>query len=97
MPTYQYCCEKCGHEFEEYQRITAPALKTCPKCKGKVKRIISGGSGFIFKGTGFYATDYAKKSTKTHDVPKAEETAKTEGQKAAAEKKDSKDTKAKTD
>ena len=94
MPTYQYRCEKCGHEFEEFQRITAPSLKTCPKCKGKINRIITGGSGFIFKGSGFYATDYAKKPAKTHDVQKAEETAKSEGKKAAAEKKE---TKAKAD
>lgn len=64
MPTYEYLCEKCGCKFERFQRITAESLKTCPKCKGKVHRLISGGSGFIFKGSGFYATDYARKGKK---------------------------------
>jgi putative FmdB family regulatory protein len=66
MPTYEYVCEKCGHQFEKVQPISAKALSVCPEdlCaqkrwgKGKVKRAISGGSGVIFKGTGFYITDY---------------------------------------
>src|SRR5437660_12051805 len=66
MPTYEYVCEKSGHQFEKTQPMTAKALTTCPKelCakkawgKGKVRREISGGSGLIFKGTGFYITDY---------------------------------------
>ena len=100
MPTYQYRCEKCRHEFEEYQRITAAPLKTCPKCKGKVQRIITGGSGVIFKGSGFYATDYGRKSAKTYDKQKAEETTKSEGTKAGpekTEKTEKKDTKAKSE
>jgi putative FmdB family regulatory protein len=60
MPTYDYKCEKCGFKFEELQSITAEPLKECPKCKGEVKRLISGGMGMIFKGSGFYATDYKK-------------------------------------
>jgi putative FmdB family regulatory protein len=59
MPTYEYVCEACGHEFEQFQSITAAPVKTCPTCKKrKVKRLISGGSGFLFKGNGFYITDY---------------------------------------
>ena len=59
MPTYEYVCEACGHEFEQFQSITATPVKTCPTCKKrKVKRLISGGSGFLFKGNGFYITDY---------------------------------------
>ena len=66
MPTYEYVCEKCGHQFEKVQRISAAPLAICPKdlCvqkrwgKGKVKRAISTGGGLIFKGSGFYATDY---------------------------------------
>ena len=66
MPTYEYVCEKCGHQFEQIQPITSTALKNCPKekCvqktwgKGKVKRAVGGGSGLIFKGSGFYITDY---------------------------------------
>ena len=66
MPTYEYVCEKCGHEFEKIQPITAKALTVCPEesCaqkrwgKGKVKRAISTGGGLLFKGSGFYITDY---------------------------------------
>jgi len=66
MPTYEYKCDKCGHQFEQVQSISAQPLEVCPKevCaqlrwgKGKVKRAISGGAGLIFKGSGFYITDY---------------------------------------
>lgn len=58
MPTYEYECEECGHHFEKFQNITAPPEKECPRCQGKVKRLIRGGGGIIFKGSGFYATDY---------------------------------------
>ncbi len=61
MPTYEYECKACGHRFEKSQSITAEAIKVCPKCdKRKVVRLISSGSGVIFKGSGFYATDYRK-------------------------------------
>ena len=62
MPTYEYECKKCKHKFEKFQKMTDSPLKTCPKCKGVVRRLIGRGSGIIFKGSGFYATDY-KKST----------------------------------
>jgi putative FmdB family regulatory protein len=68
MPTYEYCCGKCGHEFEEFRKMSDAPATRCPKCGGKVKRVISGGSGVIFKGSGFYITDYARKSSKTHDT-----------------------------
>ena len=66
MPTYEYVCEKCGHQFDHFQSITESALTTCPKdrCgqkkwgKGRVKKMISGGAGLLFKGSGFYITDY---------------------------------------
>jgi putative FmdB family regulatory protein len=61
MPTYEYECTHCGHRFELLQKITASAIDKCPKCNGKVKRLIGSGSGIIFKGSGFYATDYRKK------------------------------------
>lgn len=61
MPTYEYECTKCSHTFEEFQRITAEPLKRCPKCKGKLRRLMGSGSGIIFKGTGFYETDYKRK------------------------------------
>lgn len=63
MPTYDYKCEACGHEFEEFQTMTAKALRKCPKCgKLKLKRLIGSGMQPIFKGSGFYETDYVKKS-----------------------------------
>ncbi|MCF7847569.1 MAG: hypothetical protein K9M45_01870 [Kiritimatiellales bacterium] len=58
MPTYEYECTKCGHEFEEFQSMSAEPLKTCPECKGKVKRLLGTGAGVLFKGSGFYQTDY---------------------------------------
>lgn len=63
MPTYEYICEACGHEFEEFQSITAKALKKCPECaKQKLRRKIGIGAGIIFKGSGFYETDYRSDS-----------------------------------
>ena len=63
MPTYEYACPKCGHEFELFQSMRDEPIKKCPKCKKTgVKRLVGGGAGLIFKGTGFYITDYKKKS-----------------------------------
>jgi putative FmdB family regulatory protein len=63
MPTYEYQCKYCGHELEELQSMTEEPLKTCPKCKtDSLARVLSGGSGLIFKGSGFYLTDYKKGS-----------------------------------
>jgi putative FmdB family regulatory protein len=72
MPTYEYVCEKCGHQFEQVQSISAKALSICPQdqCKqkrwgkGAVKRVIGAGAGLIFKGSGFYITDYRSESYK---------------------------------
>ena len=72
MPTYEYICEKCGHQFEKIQPISAKALTVCPEdlCaqkrwgKGKVKRAISAGGGLLFKGSGFYITDYRSEKYK---------------------------------
>jgi len=58
MPTYDYVCSKCAHEFELFQPISEKPKRTCPKCKGKVKRLIGGGAGLLFTGSGFYLTDY---------------------------------------
>ena len=59
MPTYEYQCPQCGHKFEEFQSIKAAPLKKCPNCGGnKVQRMIGCGAGLIFKGSGFYCTDY---------------------------------------
>jgi putative FmdB family regulatory protein len=63
MPTYEYACQKCGHEFEQFQSMRDEPLKKCPKCKkAGLKRLVGGGAGLIFKGTGFYITDYKNKS-----------------------------------
>jgi putative FmdB family regulatory protein len=62
MPTYEYQCEACGHEFEKFQSMSSEPVKVCPKCgKRKVKRLIGTGAGLIFKGSGFYITDYRDK------------------------------------
>ncbi|MHC4518634.1 MAG: FmdB family zinc ribbon protein [Planctomycetota bacterium] len=63
MPTYGYACQKCRHEFDEFQSITANPLRKCPECgKLALKRLIGTGAGIIFKGSGFYETDYRSES-----------------------------------
>jgi putative FmdB family regulatory protein len=72
MPTYEYLCEKCGHEFEAFQSISAKPLRICPErqCvqkewgRGRVKRKIGAGAGLLFKGSGFYSTDYRSEGYK---------------------------------
>ena len=72
MPTYEYLCEKCGREFEKFQSMAEKPLTTCPKelCglkswgKGKVRKLISAGAGLLFKGSGFYITDYRSEGYK---------------------------------
>lgn len=74
MPTYDYVCSVCAHTFEAFQKMSDPVLESCPQCEGLVKRKIGAGAGLVFKGSGFYITDYkngnsssknAKKETKT--------------------------------
>jgi putative FmdB family regulatory protein len=62
MPTYDYECSKCANKFEGFHKMTDKPVAKCPKCGGKASRLISSGSGVIFKGSGFYETDYKKKS-----------------------------------
>jgi len=69
MPTYQYECKHCGHTFEAFQKMTDKPLNKCPKCQKQVKRLISSGVGIIFRGSGFYATDYRKKPAEKTDIP----------------------------
>ena len=64
MPTYDYKCLECDIQFEKFQSITAPPLEECPECNGKVKRLIGAGAGLIFKGSGFYITDYRSEGYK---------------------------------
>jgi putative FmdB family regulatory protein len=65
MPTYEYECKSCGHNFEAFQSMTEEPLRECPECGREVRRLINGGGGVIFKGSGFYVTDKSKGSTKT--------------------------------
>ena len=60
MPTYVYECRKCGHRFEEFQSISDPPRKRFPKCRSAVRRVVTPGGGLVFKGSGFYITDYRK-------------------------------------
>ena len=91
MPTYEYECGKCGYQFERFQSITAAPVKTCPKCRGRVHRMLTTGSGIIFKGSGFYETDYKHQhasvetgggDSKADEPPKAEAAPKAESAKA---------------
>jgi len=87
MPTYEYACQKCGHEFEKFQSIKDEPLKRCPECKGKVNRKIGTGAGLIFKGSGFYITDYRSENYKKAaqaEKPAAETPKKTESKPAAS-------------
>lgn len=66
MPTYEYECAACGHEFEKFQSITAKPLRKCPQCgKFRVRRLIGTGAALLFKGSGFYATDYRSEEYKS--------------------------------
>jgi len=62
MPTYEYQCDECGHRFEKFQNMSDAPVKNCPQCGGKVRRLIGTGAAVIFKGSGFYATDYRSSS-----------------------------------
>lgn len=73
MPTYDYRCDACGHEMELFQSITAKPAKKCPDCgRNKLKRLIGTGAGVIFKGSGFYETDYRSESYKKAEKAETE-------------------------
>ena len=84
MPTYEYQCKACGVEFERFQQISEEPITECPECSGPVKKLISAGAGFIFKGSGFYITDYRSEGYK-------------QAEKKDTEKKTDSDTTSKTD
>jgi putative FmdB family regulatory protein len=79
MPTYEYKCKACKHEFEKFQSITSNPARKCPSCgKLGVERLIGTGAGIIFKGSGFYETDYKRAGSKKPDCPAETKTAKSE-------------------
>jgi putative FmdB family regulatory protein len=93
MPTYEYECGACGHRFEKFQSITAKPIRKCPECgKSQAKRLLGTGAALLFKGSGFYATDYrsssykeaAKSETKSGDAGK--DTSKSGDAKSGSEK-----------
>lgn len=68
MPTYDYACKDCGHRFEAFQSMSDAALTTCPKCEREsLQRLIGAGAGLVFKGSGYYLTDYKKSSVPAAD------------------------------
>ena len=90
MPTYEYVCRKCEHRFEKFQSMTAKPIRKCPSCgKTSVQRLIGAGAGIIFKGSGFYETDYRSDSykkgseseTKTPATPASEKKTETKDSK----------------
>ena len=82
MPTYDYKCTQCGHDFEMFQSMSESHIKKCPECGGNVRRLVGAGAGLIFKGSGFYLTDYVKgkeqKKTSIEKNGKEKETTKTD-------------------
>ena len=64
MPIFEFLCAKCGHVFERFQNISDPPVKRCPECRCKVRKLLSAGAGILFKGSGFYETDYRSESYK---------------------------------
>ncbi|MCG3121592.1 MAG: hypothetical protein ALAOOOJD_04747 [bacterium] len=96
MPTYDYDCTSCGHEFELFQSISAAPLEICPQCGGKVQRRINGGAGLIFKGSGFYLTDY-KKANSSPEKSGGDSAKKTDGDTANKGSSDKKGTQEKSE
>lgn len=79
MPTYEYKCPKCGHVYESFQNMSDKTLAKCPKCGTRGRRVISGGGGVVFKGSGFYETDYKRAGEKkTDEGPKPDKPEKTD-------------------
>jgi len=100
MPTYEYKCDKCGHLFEKMQSMTSKSLRKCPKCgKSSLRRLIGTGAGLIFKGSGFYATDYRsesyKQGAKSETSPKPSEKKETTTAPVKSEAKSTGETKSK--
>ena len=94
MPTYQYACTECGHAFEQFQSFSDDALTECPECQGRLRKVFNA-VGVVFKGSGFYTTDYGKKkptevSTDTKPPKKSEKSeSSSNGSKSESSKSDS--------
>lgn len=73
MPTYEYECAQCQERFEVFQKMTEPPLQTCPRCNGKVRRLVGSGAGVIYKGAGFYTTEYRSESYKRKEKEEAQQ------------------------
>jgi putative FmdB family regulatory protein len=95
MPTYEYQCDACNHNFDEFQSMKDEPLTKCPKCKKKkLRRLIGAGTGFIFRGSGFYITDYRSEAYKADakaDAEASKPAAKAEGEAAKPAEAGSKD------
>ncbi|MBG30132.1 MAG: FmdB family transcriptional regulator [Opitutae bacterium] len=88
MPTYEYVCPPCGHEFERFQSMKDEPVKVCPKCrKRQVKRKIGMGAGLIFKGSGFYETDYKQAGRKKEKKSDGKSDSKSENKSKGSDKK----------
>jgi len=97
MPTYDYLCQSCGHELEIFQQITAKPIKKCPSCgEMDLKRLIGTGSGVLFKGSGFYQTDYRSESYKKSAKADSPSGSSSDSSGDSSSKKPSSDTKKKT-
>ena len=92
MPTYEYECQECGEVFEKFHKMTQKPRVKCPKCGGRAKKLIGTGAGIIFKGEGFYATDYRSPAYKQAQKKETES-----GTDISAEKKDKEKTEKKGD
>jgi putative FmdB family regulatory protein len=91
MPTYDYVCDACHQEFEQFQSITAEPLKKCPKCgKNKLRRLIGTGAAIMFKGSGFYQTDYRSDSYKKRAEADKPSTSESKSESKSTEKSESK-------
>lgn len=101
MPTYDYVCDACDHKFELFQSITAEPEKKCPECgKRKLRRLIGAGAAIVFKGSGFYQTDYRSESYKKRaeaDKPASESKSETKSESKSSESKPAKSGSAKTE
>lgn len=87
MPTYEYQCQDCNYIFEEFQQMSAAPLTTCPKCSGTLKRLVGTGAGILFKGSGFYYTDYVKKNSGSSESAGSTSSAKNTPDSTASENK----------